>query len=129
MAYLLIAIGSALGGMARYGVGQLVGERLAPFPLATLLVNVLGSFLIGVAAAFVSVHAKPAAAQFTREFVMIGVLGGFTTFSAFSLQTLELLRAGRASGALVNIASSIVLCLLAVWLGYALCTRLNTSVG
>lgn len=125
MTYFLIAIGSALGGVARYGVGQLVGQRLAAFPLATLLVNVLGSLAIGVAAA-ISLQIKPSSAQLTRELVIIGFLGGFTTFSAFSLQTLDLLRAGRLPLALANIASSLVLCLLAVWLGHVLGLRLSS---
>lgn len=116
--YLLIAVGSALGGMARHWVGLAVAERFgASFPWGTLLVNVTGSFLIGCVAALTDDRQQT---QGAREFLMIGVLGGYTTFSAFSLQSLSLLRDGRLSAAGSYIAASCVLCLLAVWLGYLL---------
>lgn len=113
ISYALVAIGSALGGMARYGVGHLVASPAGSFPWATLLVNVSGSFLIGGLAAALDADDRAA-----REFLMVGMLGGFTTFSAFSLQTLELLQAGKIAQAAGNVGLTVVLCLIAVWLGY-----------
>jgi fluoride exporter len=125
--YLLIAIGSALGGMARHAGTLFVTQRLGPnFPWGTLFVNVSGSFAIGIAAAFVAANAKTPAAQATRDFVMIGLLGGFTTFSAFSLQTLQLLRQHAFGLALANAVSSVLVCLAAVWIGYTLTERLTS---
>ena len=96
------------------------------FPWGTLTVNVAGSFAIGALAAFVGISQRtPTTAQYVREFVMIGFLGGFTTFSAFSLQTLQLLRDGKIASAFANVTISIVACLLAVWLGYALLARFD----
>jgi CrcB protein len=123
MSWLFIAIGSALGGISRHAVGLWVTQKWGgSFPWGTLTVNVVGSFAIGVLAAFVSVSQR-APAQVVREFAMIGFLGGFTTFSAFSLQTLQLLRDGKGAFALLNVGASLVTCLLAVWLGYLLGAR------
>lgn len=110
---LYVALGSALGGVARYGVG-LIALRLwgDSFPWGTLAINVLGSFVIGV---FAAVPASPN----LRVFVMVGICGGFTTFSSFSLQTFSLARDGTWGGALANIVLSVALCLVAVGLGYA----------
>ena len=125
--YLLIALGSALGGVARHWCGLAVAERFgASFPWGTLLVNVTGSFLIGCIAALTD---DRQAAQGAREFLMIGVLGGYTTFSAFSLQSLSLLRDGRLAAAGGYIAASLVLCLLAVGLGYLLGNALKAAVS
>jgi fluoride exporter len=125
MSWLFIAIGSALGGIARHALGLVVTQKWpSVFPWGTLTINVLGSLVIGACAAFIAVSQRSGAAQVLREFVMIGFLGGFTTFSAFSLQTLQLLRDGRLPFALANIGASVVVCLLAVWLGYALAARL-----
>jgi CrcB protein len=125
--YLLIAIGSALGGVARHACGVFFAQRLGQsFPWGTLFVNVAGSLAIGIAAALVASHEKAAVAQTTREFVMIGFLGGFTTFSAFSLQTLQLIKEDALGLAFANIAASLVTCLVAVWLGYAVTERLTS---
>ena len=127
MTYLLIAIGSALGGVARHACGVLIPQRFGQsFPWGTLFVNVTGSLAIGIAAAFVASHEKAAVAQTTRDFVMIGFLGGFTTFSAFSLQTLQLLKQHALGLAAANAATSVLTCLLAVWLGYTLTERLTS---
>jgi fluoride exporter len=125
--YLLIAIGSALGGAARHACGVLIAQRFGQsFPWGTLFVNVTGSLAIGIAAAFVASHEKAAAAQTTRDFVMIGFLGGFTTFSAFSLQTLQLLKQHELGLAAANVVGSLVSCLIAVWVGYMLTERLTS---
>lgn len=111
MAYAWIALGSALGGVLRFWLSGLVGARLGQAYLGTVFVNVSGSFLIGFLAALGPV-------PFTRQLFMIGVLGGYTTFSSFSLQTLELAHEGRILAAGGNVGLSVVLSLAAVWLGH-----------
>ena len=118
-AYLWIAVGSALGGVARYwcsGVAaRLIGET---FPWGTIIVNIVGSFIIGFFATLTGPDGRIFADTLTRQFVMIGILGGYTTFSSFSLQTLSLVQDGEWWLAGANIALSVVACLVAVWLGY-----------
>ena len=126
-AYFWIAIGSALGGVARYwcsGVAaRLIGET---FPWGTLIVNVVGSFIIGFFATLTGPDGRIFANTLTRQFVMIGICGGYTTFSSFSIQTLELVRDGEWLAAGGNIVGSVVLCLVAVWIGHVLAVALNT---
>jgi CrcB protein len=118
--YLWIALGSALGGMARHASAGLVAAWFGhSFPLGTLLINVLGSFVIGFFAALTAPGGRVAASPDMRQFVMVGVCGGYTTFSAFSLQTLTLAQNGELFRAGLNVGASVVLCLAAVWLGYA----------
>ncbi len=92
MSYIWVAIGSAIGGVARFwcsGVAaRLFGET---FPWGTIIVNVAGSFMIGFFATLTGPDGRIFAGSLTRQFVMIGILGGYTTFSSFSLQTLNLL--------------------------------------
>jgi len=124
--YFWIAIGSALGGMARYwcsGIAaRLIGET---FPWGTIIVNIVGSFIIGFFATLTGPDGRIFADTLTRQFVMIGVCGGYTTFSSFSLQTLALLQDGEWLLASANIALSVIACLLAVWAGYALAASIN----
>lgn len=120
MPYLWIALGSALGGVLRFWVSAVVGARLGQAHLGTVCVNVSGSFVIGFIAAL---GPQP----FTRQLFMIGLLGGYTTFSSFSLQTLELAHEGRWAIAGSNVALSVVLSLAAVWLGHACGTLLRRS--
>jgi CrcB protein len=124
--YLWIAVGSALGGMARYfcsGVAaRLIGET---FPWGTLIVNVLGSFIIGFFATLTGPDGRIFVSSSTRQFVMLGLCGGFTTFSSFSLQTLNLANDGEWLQAGGNIVASVVLCLISVWLGYLLANSIN----
>ncbi len=124
--YFWIAIGSALGGMARYwcsGVAaRLIGET---FPWGTIIVNIVGSFIIGFFATLTGPDGRIFADTLTRQFVMIGFCGGYTTFSSFSLQTLALLQDGEWLLASANIALSVIACLLAVWAGYALAASVN----
>jgi fluoride exporter len=125
--YLWIAAGGALGTMARYWLSGVVARVMGEtFPWGTLLINVSGSFVIGLFAALTGPDGRVLVGSSGRQFVMVGLCGGFTTFSAFSLQTLNLMNDGewfRASG---NIVLSVALCLIAVWIGYLLATTINT---
>ena len=128
LAYLWIAVGGALGSVARYWFSGIIGRQFGEtFPWGTLLVNVSGSFVIGLLAAL----AEPGGRRFIgptgRQFLMYGICGGYTTFSSFSLQTLELIRDGDWFKAGANTAASVILCLIAVWLGYALGAVFNTQ--
>ncbi len=126
MNVLWIGIGSALGGIARYSFQGLAQRLLgATFPWGTLGVNVLGSAFIGVFAALTAPEGRWLVGSTARQFVMIGVCGGFTTFSTFSLETLNLAREGELIRAAGNIAASVVCCLVAVWAGFAAATALN----
>lgn len=120
-AYLLIGLGSAIGGVARAGAATAVTRLLGGgFPWGTILVNITGSALIGLVAALPAVDGRPFLETPTGQFLAVGICGGYTTFSAFSLQTLALLQQGRLLAAAGNVALSLVACLLAVWAGYAL---------
>ena len=120
MAYLWVALGGALGSVARYGCSVLAARWMGSgFPWATLFVNVAGSFAIGLLAALVTADGRPTLGADARAFFMVGILGGFTTFSSFSLETLNLAHNGAIGAAGLNVALSIVLCLAAVWLGVA----------
>jgi CrcB protein len=126
MDYLWIAAGSALGGIARYWLSGAVARRFGEaFPVGTLIVNVTGSFVIGFLAAWTEPHGRSLAGAATRQFLMIGICGGYTTFSSFSLQTLNLARDGEWLYAGANIGLSVLLCLFAVWLGYVLAEFLH----
>ncbi|HEX7967733.1 MAG TPA: fluoride efflux transporter CrcB [Stellaceae bacterium] len=121
MDYLWVIVGSALGGMARYGVSGAVARRIGEtFPWGTLAVNVSGSFVIGVFAALTGPAGTLAGDPAPTSFVMVGLCGGYTTFSSFSLQTLNLARDGEWPRVGANIVASVALCLLAVWAGFAL---------
>ena len=117
--YFWIAVGSALGGMARYWssgmAAVLFGET---FPWGTLIVNIFGSFVIGFFATITGPDGRLFIGTIPRQFVMIGLCGGYTTFSSFSLQTLTLVNDGEWLYAGLNVGASVVLCLLAVWLGH-----------
>jgi CrcB protein len=115
MTALWIALGSALGGAARYGVGLWTAATLGDaFPWGTLIVNVVGSFVIGL----VSGPAWSLSNE-ARLFLTVGVCGGFTTFSAFSIQTVALIQGGQWLAVAANVAGSVALCLIAVWAGVA----------
>ena len=112
--YLFVALGGAIGSVGRFWLNSLVTARAGDgFPWGTLVINVLGSFAIGVFATLVPVGQDTA-----RKFLMAGICGGFTTFSAFSLQTLELTQRGEWLRAGGNILGSVALCLVAVRLGW-----------
>ncbi len=125
MTALLIAIGGALGSLARWGLSELVARAWGPaFPWGTLLVNVTGSFLIGAAAGGSWNDVRLVDSPFVRHFVMVGVCGGYTTFSAFSLQTVSMLQAGDVGRAGIYAVASVLSCLVATWAGYALAAAL-----
>lgn len=124
--WLWIFLGSGLGGVLRYGAATVVEARWGDgFPWGTLAVNVTGSFLIGVVAALMTADGRPLLAPEPRHFVMTGLLGGFTTYSSFSLQTLALARAGEWTKAAANAGGMWVLCFAAVALGYVCAAWLN----
>jgi CrcB protein len=95
------------------------------FPWGTLLVNVTGSFAIGLLAALATADGRAVVVGDARAFLVVGLLGGFTTFSAFSVETLRLAQAGEWGSAGANVAASVLLCLLAVWIGFAAGAALN----
>jgi CrcB protein len=119
LTYFLVALGGAIGSIARLWLGTqvalLTGFR---FPWGTILVNILGSLVIGFVATLTGPNGRIVVPVEAQAFVMVGLCGGFTTFSAFSLQTLELARDGRLVYAGANIVLSVVLCLAAVALGH-----------
>jgi CrcB protein len=121
MTYLWVMIGSALGGGLRYALTRMTLniDRLG-FPFGTVAINVLGSFVIGYFGTLTLQTGKYAASDQLRAFVMIGICGGFTTFSSFSLQTFDLMRTGLWVRAFSNIVLSIVLCIAAVAAGHLL---------
>ncbi|HEY3663993.1 MAG TPA: fluoride efflux transporter CrcB [Chthoniobacterales bacterium] len=121
LTYFWIMFGGALGTGARFWASGVVAERFGEiFPLGTLLVNVTGSFIIGFFAGLTDPQGPYLVSPRIRQFVMIGICGGYTTFSSFSLQTLELAREGDWLRAALNSVLSLVCCLIAVWLGRAL---------
>jgi CrcB protein len=120
MPYLWIALGSALGGAMRHWLSGAVAAVLGDgFPWGTLAVNVSGSFVIGCVAGATEASGGRFLSPDARLFLTAGLCGGYTTFSGFSLQTLELARGGDMLGAGLNIALSTALCIAAAWLGYA----------
>lgn len=128
--YLLIAFGGALGSVARFALSGVVAHHFGEtFPWGTLIVNISGSFIIGFFSTLTEPEGRLLVGPDGRQFFMTGVLGGFTTFSSLSLQTLSLVRDGdwwRAGG---NAVGSLVLCLLAVWLGHIAAVSLNALKG
>lgn len=116
----LVAAGGALGAVIRYGVSLVVRTLTAPsfFPFGTFLINVIGCFAFG---AIVSVgDGRGGLSPSARAFLLVGILGGFTTFSSFGWETFELMRDGQIGLALVNVGGQFILGLLAVWAGYYL---------
>ncbi len=119
MSFLWVALGSALGGVARYAITRWTAPFSAQLPWGTVLINVLGSFVIGFFGTYTLAGGRHAASDNMRLFVMVGLCGGFTTFSSFSLQTFDLLRTGAWGRALANVLFSLGLCVLSVALGHA----------
>lgn len=126
LAYVLIAIGSALGGMGRHFVsGVVTGLTGGTFPYGTMLVNITGCLVIGFFATITGPEGRVMAGVPARQFVLIGLCGGYTTFSSFSLETFYLMRAGEWMPATANAVGSVLLCVLSVWLGYIAATALS----
>lgn len=121
-----IALGSALGGVLRLlAVDALALAVPASVPLGTLFVNFTGSFLIGLYARWISARMADRTDPRQRHFVMTGLCGGYTTFSAFSLETLHRLQAGAWAGAALDVVIAATTWLAGAWLGFALAARLD----
>ncbi len=128
--YLTVALGGALGTVARFAVSGLAAASFGEtFPWGTLLVNVTGCFVIGFFATLTAPDGRLFVGGTTRQFVMTGFCGGYTTFSSFSLQTLNLMNDGEYLHAGGNIVGSVALCLFFVWLGSVCATAINQLKG
>lgn len=128
--YISVALGSVVGGVARYLVSVLFVSQLGDgFPWATLFVNVTGSFVIGFYSALTGPDGRLFATARQRQFIMVGICGGYTTFSSFSLETLRLVQSGNVHTASINIGISVMGWLTAVWIGHEIATRLNRLRG
>ncbi len=127
---LLIFIGGGLGSLARWGASGWIANNFGQtFPWGTLVVNVTGSFLIGLFATLTGPEGRWLAPASLRQFFMLGLCGGYTTFSSFSIQTLRLAEDGEWFKAGANAVLSLVLCLAGVWLGHVLALEINTMKG
>ena len=116
---LAIATGGAVGAVLRFSVSNGVYRILGrDFPYGTMAVNVLGSFLMGIL--FILMVERLAVSAEFRSAILVGLLGAFTTFSSFSMETLSLIEGGEPTKAILNIVFSVVLCLAATWLGVGL---------
>jgi CrcB protein len=122
---LVVMLGGAIGALARYLLALWALPISGQLPLGTILINVIGSFVIGFFGTLTLAHGRYPVSETARLFVMVGICGGFTTFSSFSLQTLDLLRGGAAIRAAVNVTASVALCILAVAVGHILAAKLN----
>ncbi|MGA2788506.1 MAG: fluoride efflux transporter CrcB [Verrucomicrobiota bacterium] len=133
MTYFWVALGGALGSVSRYWLNGLISSTRfgETFPWGTLAINVTGSFVIGVIGAFTIPEGRmdSQSRAFATQFLMYGICGGYTTFSSFSLQTLNLLRDREWLYAGGNVVLSVVLCLAAVWLGWMLGSMVNSMKG
>ena len=118
MGWLAVAVGGALGSLARHAVNTVTVSRWPAFPVGTVLVNVAGSFVIGLLAGLIAARRLELSTVW-REFVFVGVLGGFTTFSTFSLDTFVLAKS-HPTHAILNVAIQLAGGLAGVWIGYRL---------
>ena len=123
--YIFVAIGGAIGSLARFGLGLAAAPLSQNLPWGTILINIVGSFVIGFVGTLTLAHGRYPLSENLRLFVMVGFCGGFTTFSSFSLQTLDLLRGGAVTRAVANILVSVVLCITAVAIGHTVAAWLN----
>jgi CrcB protein len=132
IAYLWVALGGALGSVSRFWLNGIISAKFGEtFPFGTLAINFTGSFLIGIFAALAIPEGRmdSQSRAFATQFLMIGICGGYTTFSSFSLQTLNLLRDREWLYACGNVILSVILCMIAVWLGWLLGATFNSMKG
>jgi CrcB protein len=128
--YALVALGGALGTVARYALSGLIANAFGEtFPWGTLLVNITGCFAIGFFWTLTAPDGRLFVGAPTRQFVMTGFCGGYTTFSSFSLQTLNLMRDGEWLSAGGNVLGSVSLCMVSVWLGSLAAGAFNQLKG
>lgn len=123
--YALVALGGAIGTLARFSIASAALPLSKDLPWGTIGINILGSFIIGFFGTLTLSHGRYPLSENARLFIMVGFCGGFTTFSSFSLQTLDLLRGGALGRACINILLSVALCLGAVALGHLLASHFN----
>jgi CrcB protein len=127
--YLWVGLGGALGTVLRFWLNGLVSNWFDTFPMGTLVINVTGSFAITFFGTLTVADGRWLVSPNARIFFMTGICGGYTTFSAFSWQTLNLMRDGQWRYASFNILGSVALCLFAAWLGYIAAMSLNSMKG
>jgi CrcB protein len=124
--YLAVMLGGAVGTALRFGLSNWFATHYGEtFPVGTIVVNVTGCFVIGLFAALTGPDGIFLASPLARQVVMFGVLGGYTTFSSFSLQTLNLFDGGEWLRGGWNVLLSVLLCLAAVWLGHLVASLIN----
>jgi CrcB protein len=126
LAYLWIALGGAIGSVSRHWLSGVVADRFGEtFPWGTLIINATGSFVIGLFGTLTEPDGRWLVNPSARQFVIIGLCGGYTTFSSFSWQTLKLIHDRQWLVAGFNIVGSVVLCMIAVWLGHLMAEAYN----
>lgn len=114
--YMLVFLGGGIGAAARYWLSGLIHERLGSgFPYGTLVVNIVGCFIIGLVMG--SMQERFLSHPSLRLFLTIGILGGFTTFSSFSYETIAMLKDGEIAFASLNISASVLCCISGTWIG------------
>jgi fluoride exporter len=122
---IVVMIGGAIGTLGRYAISVLALPKSRELPWGTIAINVTGSFVIGFFGTLTLAHGRFPVSENLRLFVMAGLCGGYTTFSAFSLQTLDLMRGGALARAAINIVASVVLCIAAVGIGHLVAAHFN----
>jgi fluoride exporter len=120
-----IVIGGAIGTLGRYLISVAAAPISQSLPWGTIWINIIGSFVIGLFGTLTLADGRFPVSENARLFVMVGLCGGFTTFSSFSLQTLDLMRSGAMVRAVVNIVASVVFCIAAVAAGHLLASHFN----
>jgi fluoride exporter len=126
LALILVFVGGAIGSMCRFWLSGFVAERFGEtFPYGTLIVNLVGSWIIGLTAGWIAHFNDPFWASAAKQLLMVGICGGLTTFSSFSLQTWNLMLSGRWGSAFTNVLVSTILCLALVAVGWDLGQRLS----
>jgi CrcB protein len=128
--FVYVALGGAIGSVARFALAGLIDRGIDdPFPAGTVIVNITGCFIIGFFAMLTGPNGRFQAPPELRAFFTIGVCGGYTTFSSFSLQTLTLAQNGDMKRATLNVLVSVVFCLVGVYLGTMAAAAVNQLKG